>query len=106
MGGLDNLNSVRILYFFDANGNGVQACIPQLLKVPANKINDMYAVINKVNSTYRWVKFYLDDDGDVRVEVDALLDDDSCGEECLGLFQRLGNIADDAYPVLMKEIWK
>ena len=66
----------------------------------------MYAVINKVNSTYRWVKFYLDDDGDVRVEVDALLDDDSCGEECLGLFQRLGNIADDAYPVLMKEIWK
>lgn len=106
MGGLDNLPGVRMVFIFDIEGNGVQACIPALLSVPADKVDNMYRTINAANSKYRWVKFYIDEERDIRVEVDALLDQDSCGEECLGLFQRLAHIADDAYPMFMKEIWK
>lgn len=60
---------------------------------------------NTCNAKYRWVKFYVDDDNHICVRSDAILDRDTCGEECFELVQRMVNIVDDTYPIFMKARW-
>ena len=60
---------------------------------------------NSLNGEYRWVKFYIDGDGDIAVSMDAVVDIDTVGAECIQLVNRMVNIYDDAYPRLMRAIW-
>lgn len=107
IGGMDNLSSVRILFIFDDDESStVHAIVPQLIKIPSNKKDSMYKVINDINQHFRWVKFYIDSEGDVQVDADAILDFDTCGKECFEILQRMASICDEAYPMLMKELWK
>lgn len=104
-GGLDNISGVRIIFIFDDDEHSVHLIAPQIVKVPADKFDKIYKVINEINQKFRWVKFYMDKDGDVMVDADCILDMETCGQECLEIMQRTANIADSAYPILMKEIW-
>ncbi len=104
-GGMSNLSSIRILLIFDAEGQTMHLIAPQIVKVPADKIDAMYKTVNELNHKFRWVKFYIDNDGDVMVDADCILDMDTCGQECLEIMQRTANIANEAYPVLMRGIW-
>ena len=47
------------------------------------------------------MKFYVDTDRDTRAELDAIIDPQTVGQECLALVRRMVNIVDDAYPILM-----
>lgn len=51
-----------------------------------------------VNSLYRWVKFYVDDNGDAVAQTDAYVTNpDSCGWRCNQLALRMVNIIDDSF---------
>ena len=63
------------------------------------------AVCNDLNLQFRWVKFFLDKDKDVVATLDAMLDDNSSGAECVSLLMRIVNIVDDAYPQIAKARW-
>ena len=60
---------------------------------------------NALNQTYRWVKFYIDEDKDVIVQSDTFVDELTCGEECLILVKRMVSIIDEGYPTLMQKLW-
>ena len=60
---------------------------------------------NRLNAEYRWVKFYLDKDGDVNAAIDAVISEDDCGEACMNLVHRIIRIVDDAYPEIAKTRW-
>ena len=64
----------------------------------------LYTSCNELNNKYRWVKFYLDDDSDVVAQIDAYVDDETCGGECLSLVRRMVNIVDGGYPTLMQAL--
>ena len=104
-GGLENVNSVKLLLFFSEDNSNVHVIAPQLVKVPSGKLDHMYKVVNDVNKYFRWVKFLIDEDGDVQAEADCILDMDTCGQECLEIIQRTATIVDQAYPTFMKELW-
>lgn len=106
MSGLDNISSVRILFFFDENQDSVHIIAPKIAKIPESKADQMYKVLNDLNRSFRWVKFYADEEGNIEADADCILDLDSCGKECLEIMERTVNIADSAYPTIMKEIWK
>jgi hypothetical protein len=73
--------------------------------VPESKKASIYRLINEINQKYRWVKFYMNSEGNVMIDADCILDMETCGQECLEIMQRTADIANDAYPILMREIW-
>lgn len=52
--------------------------------------------INKINSSYRWVKFWVKDDGKIYADCDALVFPGSVGEECAQIAFRMSNIIEEA----------
>ncbi|MCC8046019.1 MAG: YbjN domain-containing protein [Clostridiales bacterium] len=74
-------------------------------KVPKDRLGHALIVCNELNKKYKWVKFYVDDDGDMTAEDDAIIDVETCGEECLELMIRMTQIVNESYPVVMKAIY-
>ena len=101
----DNLKSIPVYVFFDKDGGPmVQLRCWEIANFKDKEAKALIAC-NEMNSTYRWVKFYLDKDADIISECDAYLDEYTCGEECLNLVRRVVNITDDAYPTFAKAMW-
>ena len=102
----DNLNKIPVLVIFDEDGDGiVQLDCWEIAKFKDDKRAAGMIASNELNAKYRWVKFYVDDDGDMRAQIDAYVDYDTVGEECSKLVQRMVSIIDKAYPVMMKYLW-
>ena len=94
-----------VVYFAEENRNNAHFICNGFCSVPDEKQVDLMVVCNALNKQYRWFKFYVDDDGDVMVEDDAILSMDNVGDECLELIVRMVNVVDEVYPVFMKAIW-
>ena len=102
----DNTNNIEIMVIFDKDGEGLVALrCWSFGKCPNGKRAALLEACNKLNTEWRWVKFYIDDDEDVSAALDAVVDIDTVGDECVQLVRRMVNIYDDAYPVLMKASW-
>lgn len=78
----------------------------KFINIPENKYDMMYKVINECNNEYRFVKFVLDtENGEINARMDAVIQLDSCGAECLELVIRMVRIVQDCYPKFMKALW-
>jgi len=89
----DNDVAVRILSLFND--------IPEEERVKVLK------AVNKVNCEMRYVKFCLDDRGDINVEIDVPL---RCSDDCLGkvaceLFYRTMQIVRDKYEMIVRVLF-
>ncbi|MBR2423157.1 MAG: YbjN domain-containing protein [Oscillospiraceae bacterium] len=73
--------------------------------VPAEKTPDMLVVCNELNNTYKWVKFYLDNDNDMVLQDDAILSVDNAADEVFELMLRMFDIGKEAKPKIMKAIY-
>ena len=60
---------------------------------------------NAMNSKFRWVKFYAGKDMEITVQLDAILNEETCGKEVMELVLRMVGIVDKAYPEFMKARW-
>ncbi|MBQ8001714.1 MAG: YbjN domain-containing protein [Ruminococcus sp.] len=102
----ENLNSIPVLVIFDEDGeNMVQFVCFEVASYKQDKLAAGLITCNALNQKYRWVKFYLDDDNDIRVECDAYVSPGTAGEECMNMVHRVVSITDKAYPTIMKSIW-
>ena len=104
LGGEKNIRGLELGIFFDPERN-VHILSRDYVHVPDDKVDAMYKVVNELNRTYRWAKFSLDDEGDIVLEADAVLDLDTCGDEIMEILFRLTQIADEAYPVVMRGLY-
>lgn len=106
IGGLDNKGRLDILVVFDDDDGTVAIRAYNVCNVPENKKQEIYRVCSQLNSRFRWVKFYVETEGDsVTAADDAVIQPESCGEEIFELIARMSGIVDDAYPALMKALW-
>ena len=103
----DNVNTIAVIVIFDENNSGktVHFVVTSLAKFNEKKLANGLVVCNTLNQKFRWTKFYIDNDMDLRVEADAIVDDESVGEECAEMVQRIVQISDQAYPEVMKVVW-
>lgn len=97
--------TVTVRAVFDDNGHTVAIRCYRLAHAKENSLVDVLNTCNELNNRFRWVKFAVDDDNDVNMEIDCIVNEDTSGEVVLELVQRLCNIADEAYPELMKAIY-
>ncbi len=102
----DNLKSIPVYVFFDKDGDPL-VCFKcwDIAKFKDSKMANGVIACNMLNKKYRWVKFYLDDDNDIIAQIDAYVDEETCGSECLNLVKRTVNIVDEGYEIIAKALW-
>lgn len=102
---VENGSSYRIYFISNDDDNDVSVRVYGLISVDESRREKLIPVINDLNCKYRYVKFVLDNDGDVNIEYDypirCLNPAASAGEIVL----RFTKIIDDSYPTLMRALW-
>ena len=73
--------------------------------VPEEKTIDLLVLCNEMNNTYKWVKFYLDNDNDLILQDDAILNVSTAADEAFELMIRMFNISKDIKSQVMKAIY-
>ena len=101
---LDYDNKITNFIFSGDDGKYV-SMYTQFESVPAEKVINVLFECNKLNSTYRWLKFYVDGNNDIMVEDDAILSPENAAEECFELLLRRISILNDVKPALMCAIF-
>ena len=102
----DNLKSIPINVRFDADGdNDVRLDCYEIASFKEETTMKGVITCNGLNKKFRWVKFYLDDDHDVVVEVDTYVRRGIVGEELIRLVRHMVSIIDKSYPIIMKILW-
>ena len=101
----DNLKTIPIFVFFDKDGDPLVTL--RCWEICNFKYQEARGILtcNEMNSRYRWVTFYVDDDDDVIAQIDSYIDEENCGSVVLDLVRRMVNIIDETYPKFMKARW-
>ena len=77
-----------------------------LCKFPAEKIEAMYKICNKLNQHYAGVSFYVSENiNTVRVSMVSFMLPGSVATNVYSDIITIVRIIDEAYPQIMKEIW-
>lgn len=98
--------SIDIFFQFDDTDSHVHLEGINFIKIPENKYDAMYKVLNECNDQYSHVKFVLDTEhGQLNARDDDVIQLDTCGEECFELMLRMVRVVQDAFPKFMKVIW-
>ena len=100
-----NANTLSTVFFFDGNGKSVNVKSYGIANVAEDSLMRMYVKLNELNAQYRWVKFYINSENEVTVSGDAIIDEETGGEECFEICMRYVRIIDECYPGIMKTLW-
>ncbi len=95
-------------WFICDDENDIAARVFRLItKVPETKLARVSDACNILNSKVRFLKFFVDTDGDVNVEYDfpKRTPDNGIGEMAAELFLRTMHVLDVHYRVLMKALY-
>ena len=102
----DNTNEIEVNVIFNDDDTGFVALrCWSFGKIPENKRSLIINKCNELNAKYRWEKFYVDNDSDLAVGMDAITDINTVGNFCIQLVSRMVNIYDEAFPELMRVLW-
>lgn len=99
---------VMMRFISQDNDNDVAARIYGLVSnIPQEKHLRVMEACNILNRKIRFIKFYLDEDGDINVEYDFPMHspDDGIGEMAFEIFIRMMRILDDQYEIFMKALY-
>ena len=98
--------TIEVFFVFDNDCKSVHIVGKDFINgFEDNKRGVVLETLNECNRSFRWVKFSLSESGDIRVEDDAVIQLDSCAEECMELLGRMIQIVEKAHPRIMKAIW-
>ena len=97
--------TINFSIFFDQDGHSATVRVVRLFPAPIDKKLQLLEDINNCNKQYRWVKYYIDDDNDVNLQIDAVISPETSGEVIVELISRTVSIIDETYPVFMHTIW-
>lgn len=102
----ENIPSLSVYLFFDKAGKNYVALDSWgIAKFSDEKMPAGLVTCNSLNAKYRWVKFYIDSESDVRCQADIVIEPETAGEECHELVIRIVDIVDEAYPEIMRALW-
>lgn len=97
--------SVDVYFFFDKDGRSVTLRVFRLFAVPIDKKLQIMELMNNANKDYRWVKYYIDSESWMSIQIDAVITPETAGPVCLELMIRTLQIIDATYSNFMHEIW-
>ena len=95
-----NFKSLTFAVIFDDDGSAVSIKAYSIATFKKNQLEDAYKFCNEMNTKYRWVKFYVDDDNELTASSDAIITKESIAEECIRMLALIISIVDSACEVL------
>lgn len=101
----ENVKGLIVRFISTDNDNDVAVRVFEVAKAPENKRAAVLETINALQRRFRYASFTLDDDGDVNMAYDMPVRTGNVGDIAVEMFVRIVDIADKAYPELMKAIW-
>ncbi len=103
--GIKNGGSYRIRFISNDDDNDVSVRVYGLLSVEGEQKEKVFPALNTLNNKYRFVKFVMDDDGDINIEYDFTVRSVAPEKSAEEIVIRIVKIVDEAYPVLMRAMW-
>lgn len=97
-------NMQNMLLFVQIQSSNVSISM-QIGQVSSDKNIPLLQKLNKLNESYRFVKFYTETDGSIMAEIDSDFDESNTGKICFQACIRMVQITDDCYPAIMKTVW-
>lgn len=97
--------SVELLYISTDDDSDVAVRIFHYVKGMPAKAPELLGAINELNCKYRFVKFVMDNDCDIQIEYDLPVRCADPGQTAVEMANRLVDIAEEAYPVIMRALW-
>lgn len=94
-----NNYSINVNYFFSEDNEKCSIRVWNFIDFDANKLEAAYQLCNDMNTTYNYLKFYVDArDNSITVSYDLITrDDDSVADECLEALLHIVSICNDCY---------
>jgi hypothetical protein len=103
---MDNREPIKVALIFSKDGTSVSIRNTDLARVPEGKELQAIRVCNELNLNFRWIKFAYDDERKmIQASDDAVIYTETCGEEVYRCCGQLMDIADEAYPLIMKALY-
>ena len=104
--GVNGKNNARydVAFIFDADGHSVSVRVFNFVTFPEDRWTRMLDVVNELNGTYRWLKFFTKGEG-INVQCDAIISEETSGRICVELLVRTMKLIDDVYPSFMRALW-
>lgn len=103
--GIKNGGSYRIRFISRDDDNDVAVRIYGLVTVEEENRAKVLPALNKLNGRFRYVKFAMDDDGEIDLEYDYLVRCPNPVASAEEIVIRMVKIVDEAYPELMRAMW-
>ena len=89
----------------DDSGNDVALRIFRVENFsPANRAKG-FALVTELQNKYRYIRFAIDDDGDLNVSYDFPLMIEGIGDAALEMMLRITQILDESRPALVRASW-
>lgn len=96
---------ICVMVRFDPNGRPIVLLVCSEICNVANHEAFGMRACNEANRRYGWVKFHVDEEGDILATVDAYLEESTCGTVCFELTKRIIKTVDEAYRIFVGEVW-
>ena len=101
--GMENTN-FHLAAIFSKDEHTVALRIYDFIHVTEDQMPMALLGCNTFNKNKKWVRFYVDKDGDIVVANDMIVDELTAGEEVFELMMRMAFNADEAYKEINKVI--
>ena len=89
----------------DDEDNDVSLRVFDVVKFPEHKKDKGLEVLAKLGRQYRFIRFAMNDEGEVNAEYDFPMEFSPIGEGAFEMMVRFTDILDNCYPELMRAIW-
>ena len=105
--GVNGKNNARydVLFIFAPDQHTVSMQILGLLQYDEERNEEMRAIADELNATYRWFKFFTKENKKMNVQADAIISEETSDRICVELLLRAMRVIDEAYPKFMHALW-
>ncbi len=81
-------------FVFDEDGLTVGLRVFSIAKFGRSQLDDAYEFCNRMNSEFRWMRFFVDGDRELTASADAIVTPETCADVCRQLLARAVGIVD------------
>ena len=99
-----NNHSYTIYFISNDDDNDVAVRIFGLVSVDKSRRISILPVLNNLNNKNRYVKFTLDEDGDINLEYDYNIDCPDPAASAFEILTRIIHIVNDSYPTILRAL--
>ena len=103
--GIKNGGSYRIRFISRDDDNDVAVRVYGLVTVGEENRAKVLPTLNNLNARFRYIKFVMDDDGDINLEYDYPVRCPNPVASAEEIIIRIVKMVDEAYPELMRAMW-